>query len=110
MIYSWKDILWEVVKGIGKALIVLFIFFPIFWLCLTAFKVARDAYSTKIIFQPTFDNFIHIFSAPYNFGRLDINSLVVSSLTIAIAIPIATLTAYALSRYPLQGKTVLFVG
>ncbi|OGP90678.1 MAG: ABC transporter permease [Deltaproteobacteria bacterium RBG_16_47_11] len=109
MIYSWKDILWEVVKGIGKALIVLFIFFPIFWLCLTAFKVARDAYSTKIIFQPTFDNFIHIFSAPYNFGPLVINSLVVSSLTIAIAIPIATLTAYALSRYPLKGKNVLLV-
>jgi len=109
MIYSWKDILWEVVKGIGKALIVLFIFFPIFWLCLTAFKVARDAYSTKIIFQPTFDNFIHIFSAPYNFGPLVLNSLVVSSLTIAIAIPLATMTAYALSRYTLKGKNVLLV-
>jgi multiple sugar transport system permease protein len=109
MIFSWKDILWEVMKGIGKALIVLFIFFPIFWLCLTAFKVARDAYSTKVIFQPTFDNFIQIFSAPYNFGPLAMNSLVVSSLTIAIAIPIATLTAYALSRYTLRAKNVLLV-
>jgi multiple sugar transport system permease protein len=109
MIYSWKDILWEVVKGIGKALIVLFIFFPIFWLCLTAFKVARDAYSTKIIFQPTFDNFIHIFSAPYSFGPLVLNSLVVSCLTIAIAIPLATMTAYALSRDTLKGKNVLLV-
>ena len=109
MIYSWRDVFWEVMKGLGKALVVLFIFFPIFWLSITAFKVARDAYSTKIIFEPTFDNFIKIFSDPYNFWPLVKNSLVVSCLTVAIAIPIATMTAYAFSRYTLRGKNILLV-
>ena len=109
MIYSWKDVFWEVMKGLGKALVVLFIFFPIFWISITAFKVAKDAYSTKIIFDPTFDNFIKIFSDPYNFWPLVKNSLVVSCLTVAIAIPIATMTAYAFSRYTLRGKNILLV-
>lgn len=109
MIYSWKDVFWEVMKGLGKALVVLFIFFPIFWISITAFKVAKDAYSTKIIFDPTFNNFIKIFSDPYNFWPLVKNSLVVSFLTVAIAIPIATMTAYAFSRYTLRGKNILLV-
>jgi len=100
---------WEGVRWLGFGATFLFMAFPIFWMVLTSFKVARDAYSTKIFFTPTLDNFISIFQNPYNFGPLLVNSLVVSFSTIAVAIPAATCAAYAFSRYEFKGKNALMV-
>ncbi len=101
--------IYQIVRFIGQAMLLIFIFLPIVWLILTAFKIAKDAYSTKIIFQPTIENFIGIFSEPNNFGPMVLNSVVVSGLTVLIAIPIATLAAYAFSRYSFKLKNILLV-
>jgi len=100
---------WEGVRWIGFGATFLFMVFPIFWMVLTSFKVARDAYSTKIFFPPTLNNFISIFQDPYNFGPLLFNSVIVSFATVGIAIPAATCAAYAFSRYQFQGKNALMV-
>ena len=97
-------------RRLGFAATFLFMVFPIFWMVLTSFKISRDAYSTKIFFSPTLNNFISIFQAPHNFGPLLLNSLIVSFCTVAVAIPAATCAAYAFSRYQFQGKNVLMVG
>jgi ABC-type glycerol-3-phosphate transport system permease component len=101
---------WEGVRWLGFGATFMFMVFPIFWMVLTSFKVARDAYSTKVFFSPTFDNFIHIFQDPYNFGPLLFNSLIVSFFTVAVAIPAATGAAYAFSRYQFRAKNALMVG
>ena len=98
---------------------------PIFWLTITAIKPREKAYTTDIVFQPTLDNFRVIF-ADYTVimnagtdrerGELGrdmfpsvVNSVVVSGATILIAIPLATLAAYAFSRYSFWGNGVLLV-
>ena len=101
--------IWGGIRWLGFGATFVFMVFPIFWMALTSFKVARDAYSTKIIFTPTLNNFISIFQSPYNFGPLLLNSLIVSSATVVIAITVGTCAAYAFSRYQFKGKNALMV-
>ncbi len=106
-------------------LIIAFIILPIFWLALTSVKSQEKAYTTDIIFTPTLDNFEIIFSdasviinegterergeVGRNMFPNVINSIVVSGATILIAIPLATLAAYAFSRYQFLGNGVLLI-
>ena len=109
MAYTRDEQFWTGVRWLGFGATFLFMVFPIFWMVITSFKFARDAYSTKIIFTPTLNNFISIFQDPYNFGPLLFNSVVVSILTVAIAIPAATCAGYAFSRYQFRTKNALMV-
>ena len=112
-------------ETLALLLIIAFIMLPIIWLALTSIKPREKAYSTEIVFQPTLDNFRVIF-ADYTVimnegtererGELGrdmfpsvVNSVVVSGATILIAIPLATLAAYAFSRYSFFGNGVLLV-
>ncbi len=106
-------------------LIIAFIMLPIVWLALTSVKSQEKAYTTDIIFTPTLDNFEIIFSdksviinegterergeVGRNMFPNVINSVVVSGATILIAIPLATLAAYAFSRYQFLGNGVLLI-
>ncbi|MCE2472537.1 MAG: carbohydrate ABC transporter permease [Anaerolineae bacterium] len=115
----------KVLETLALLLIIAFIMLPIFWLTITAIKPREKAYTTDIVFQPTLDNFRVIF-ADYTVimnagtdrerGELGrdmfpsvVNSVVVSGATILIAIPLATLAAYAFSRYSFWGNGVLLV-
>ncbi len=106
-------------------LIISFIVLPIFWLALTAVKPQEKAYTTDILFRPTLDNFEIIFSdtsvlinegTERERGEVGrdmlpnvVNSVVVSGATILTAIPLATLAAYAFSRYQFLGSGVLLI-
>ena len=109
MARSRDEKFWEGVRWLGFGATFMFMVFPIFWMVITSFKVARDAYSTKVFFAPTLENFISIFQDPYNFGPLLFNSLVVSFFTVAVAIPAATCAGYAFSRYQFKVKNGLMV-
>ena len=109
MSYATKRVFGRSLEGLGVFLTVIFILGPIVWITLTAFKNQRDAYSLKIFFEPTLQNFRTIFAPPYNFGPLLINSVVVSLTTIAIAIPIALMASYVFSRYVFKGSDLLLV-
>jgi multiple sugar transport system permease protein len=84
------------------------IIFPVVWLFLTAFKLPRDVYETSVFFQPTLENFWIIFQSPWLIGRRIVNSVIISLATVAIAIPVATLAAYAFSRFDFAMKRGLF--
>ena len=106
-------------------LIICFIMVPIVWLALTAIKPQEKAYTTDIIFPPTVDNFRIIFSDTSviinegtrrergEVGRNMLpnvfNSVIVSGATILIAIPLATIAAYAFSRYLFLGNRALLI-
>ena len=115
----------KILETAALLLIIFFIMLPIVWLALTAIKPQEKAYTTDIIFSPTLENFEIIFSDTSviinqgtdrergEVGRDMIpnvfNSIVVSGATILIAIPLATLAAYAFSRYQFLGNGVLLV-
>ncbi len=106
-------------------LIIFFIMLPIVWLALTSIKPQEKAYTTDIVFAPTLDNFRIIFSdtsvlinagterergeVGRNMFPSVINSVVVSGATILIAIPLATIAAYAFSRYLFLGNRALLI-
>ncbi|MGQ4808551.1 Trehalose transport system permease protein SugB [Candidatus Entotheonellaceae bacterium PAL068K] len=92
---------------IGMAALVMLV--PILWIVLAAFKTHVDVYQLKLFFQPTLENFGIVFDEPYSLGQKLLNSIIVATVTVMIAIPIATLAAYAFSRFHLRGQTVLLV-
>lgn len=95
-----------VVETIGVLLVVTFLFLPIFWITLTAFKPVQEVYSLSVFFQPTLENFSRIFSAEYNFGRFYSNSTIVVFFTLLITMPVSVLAAYSISRFDMKGKQV----
>lgn len=115
----------KILETLALLLIIAFIVLPILWLAITAIKPQEKAYSTTLIFRPTLENFEIIFSdasviinegterergeVGRNMVPNVINSVVVSGATILIAIPLATLAAYAFSRYQFLGNGVLLI-
>ena len=97
---------------LGERALLLFIcivvLFPIAWMFLTAFKKPIDAYSLSLNFEPTLQNFITVFSAPWNLGSMVMNSVIVASVTVAISVPCAALAAYSFSRFRVKGRKFLF--
>ena len=97
---------------LGERALLLFIcivvLFPIAWMFLTAFKQPIDAYSLSLNFEPTFQNFVTVFSAPWNLGSMVMNSVIVASVTVAISVPCAALAAYSFSRFRVKGRKFLF--
>ena len=99
------------VFDISAALLsLLFVLFPIFWLTLTAFKPEQYVYSNAFVFPPTLDNFRGILAGdPFDFKPFFVNSLVISSTTVLIALPLAATAAFVLSRYVFKGSTALLI-
>jgi multiple sugar transport system permease protein len=89
-------------------LISVIVLFPIAWMFLTAFKSPRDAYSLSLNFTPSFNNFVTVFSHPWNLGDMVLNSVIVASVTVIIAVPCAALAAYSFSRFRVKGRKFLF--
>ncbi len=104
-----ENSVWILIRVAVWIFIAVFIFLPIVWLALTAFKIPRDAYTTKVIFEPTLKNFITIFSPPRSFGPMVINSFIISLFTATIDVAIGVLAAYAFSRYKFFGQHLLIV-
>ena len=90
-------------------LTILAVVFPIVWITLTSIKEPRDVYALTLSFTPVLDNFRTVFEHPWNLGSKLVNSVVVATGTIVIALPIATMAAYGFSRFHFPGKRVLFI-
>ena len=117
----------RILETLALLLIIFFIMLPIVWLALTAIKPQEKAYTTDIVSSsPTLDNFRIIFSdtsviinegteqeSAAQVGRNMVpnvfNSIIVSGATILISIPLATIAAYAFSRYIFLGNRALLI-
>jgi multiple sugar transport system permease protein len=83
--------------------------FPIGWMILAAFKWPREVYELRLFFEPTLQNFVIAFNPPWNLGPKLFNSVIVASVTVLLAVPIATLAAYSFSRFDFLMKRGLFL-
>ncbi|MCP1146775.1 carbohydrate ABC transporter permease [Lysinibacillus endophyticus] len=93
-------------KYFGVFAILLFLFVPILWIVLTAFKTEGDSYNFTVFFKPVLENFQYLFSQEFNIGKYYFNSVWVVFATLLITIPVSILAAYALSRFQMRGKQV----
>nr|WP_263327060.1 carbohydrate ABC transporter permease [Neobacillus sp. Marseille-Q6967] len=94
-------------ENFGVVLVVLFLFLPIFWIVLTAFKPEQEVYTTSIFFQATLDNFKTVFSSSFNLGKYYSNSILVVFITLLITMPVSILASYSLSRFKIPGKQLI---
>ncbi|WP_252502022.1 carbohydrate ABC transporter permease [Sporosarcina sp. Marseille-Q4943] len=85
-------------------LVVTFLFLPILWIFITAFKTEAATYTTSLFFQATLDNFKTVLGSGFNLGKYYMNSTVVVFVTLLITIPVSILASYSLSRFQMKGK------
>jgi sorbitol/mannitol transport system permease protein len=83
-------------------IVALGLFFPVFWMVLTAFKQERDAFTSppKFIFKPTLDQFQAVLSGGLNAALA--NSLWVTVASTLLVIALGLPAAYALSIRPIE--------
>jgi multiple sugar transport system permease protein len=93
----------SIFEGFGVILVAVFLFLPIFWIAITAFKPEQEVYTTSIFFQATLDNFKTVFSQS-NIGKYYYNSAIVVFVTLLITMPVSILASYSLSRFKIPGK------
>ncbi|MDX1653791.1 MAG: carbohydrate ABC transporter permease, partial [Candidatus Competibacteraceae bacterium] len=81
--------------------VALMVFFPIFWMALTAFKPEVEAISTppSLFFSPTVENFEVVFERS-NYARYVWNSIAVSFGSTILALAFAIPAAYAMAFFP----------
>ena len=96
----------------AAGVLVLLVFgFPVYWMVLTSFRRAVDIQSTDPSLAPmpgTLDNYRSVFERDFFFTALR-NSLVVTLITVALALVIAFVAAVAVSRYRFRGRKAFIV-
>ncbi|KAF1043638.1 MAG: Trehalose transport system permease protein SugB [Herbaspirillum frisingense] len=92
--------LWVAVLGWACAII---LFFPIFWVAVTAFKTEHQAYTPSLIFLPTLDTFREVFGRS-NYLAYVQNSLIVSLGSTLLCLILAVPAAYSMAFFP-TGRT-----
>ncbi|HJV88192.1 MAG TPA: carbohydrate ABC transporter permease [Noviherbaspirillum sp.] len=85
------------------------ILIPIYWMVAAGFKSYAEVFEAGWTFTPTLENFRAIMNPPYEIHKKFFNSTVVAIVTIAIAIPVATLSAYSFSRFRLRYEKSIFM-
>ena len=91
--------------------ITLVIFFPIYWMLVTAFSTKEDMYLPGLHLWPqhfTWDNFRVPF-AEYPIWTWFKNTAVITLLTTAITVVVNLLAGYAFAKMPFRGRNALFL-
>jgi sorbitol/mannitol transport system permease protein len=91
--------------GILAWVVAIIIFFPIFWMMITAFKTEQEAYSPDLFFIPTLESFQGVF-ARSNYIHFVLNSIYISFGSTICCFVLAIPAAYKMSFFP-TAKTPL---
>jgi sorbitol/mannitol transport system permease protein len=89
----------NIVPGIVAWLVSILLFFPIFWMTITAFKTEQQAYSSSLFFTPTLDSFREVFARSNYFG-FAWNSVLISVGVTVLCLILAVPCAYAMAFFP----------
>jgi len=97
--FSIIDTAKRVLPGALAWIVALVIFFPIFWMMITAFKTEQQAYSSSLFFMPTLDSFREVFARSdyFTFAR---NSIVISVGVTILSLALAVPAAYTMAFFP----------
>jgi multiple sugar transport system permease protein len=95
----------RILRSLGIGLVLLIFIFPILAIILISFQGKADALSwpPKLLFWPTWENYINIFSL-YPFGDYLRNSLLVTTAATTLSLVLGLPAAYALTRLQIRQK------
>lgn len=102
---------WFVARLVLALLITLVVFFPLYWMLVTAFSTRQDTYAPGLHLWPqhfTLENFrLPLSEFPvWHWFR---NSLVIAVLVTAITTVVNLLAGYVFAKLPFRGSSVLFI-
>jgi multiple sugar transport system permease protein len=105
----------DAVRGLGVHLAVLVWLLialgPYVWMFLTSVKPSLELYEFPVRYLPSavgFEAYEQLFTTT-PFARFFANSAIVAAATVAFTTTVATLAAYALSRFRIPGKPIILV-
>jgi len=75
------------------------LFFPVFWMAITAFKTERGAYQPELLFVPTLESFREVFARSHYLG-FALNSIYVSLGSTLLCFLLAIPAAYRMAFFP----------
>jgi multiple sugar transport system permease protein len=103
-----KNSLGSVLYRIVLWLVAIVFFLPVLWIILGSLKTKDQLLATPPawVFTPTLANFVDLFTRPNIVGYLT-HSLVISAVSVAIAIVVSFLAAYSFSRFQPRGTNFL---
>jgi multiple sugar transport system permease protein len=95
----------RILRPVGICLVLFIFIFPVFAIILISFQGSSDALSwpPKLLFRPTWENYLNIFSL-YPFADYLRNSLVVTICATGLSLVLGLRAAYALSRFQMRQK------
>jgi len=87
----------------------LIFFTPVAWIIMSSFKTREEILATPptLIFTPTLDNYIELFTENQNFLQQLGNSIVMSLSAVVIAVLVSFLAAFCFSRFKPKGTNFL---
>lgn len=94
--------------GLLGWLVALILFFPIFWMALTAFKTEQQAYSPSLFFLPTLASFREVFSRS-NYVAFALNSIYLSLGSTLFCFLLAIPAAYKMAFFPTRRSQSILV-
>ena len=103
--------LWGNIALYGAAVLVVVIsVYPFLYTLATSFKTGNDLFSTSLLpTQATMRNYVQLFEGRQPFGRHLANSIMVATVTVALAMLMAVTASYALGRIQFKGKSALLL-
>lgn len=100
----------RVLLWLALAVATLIVFFPLYWMFATAVRPPTEIYADPVPLIPgefRFSNFLDAWRL-LPFERFYLNSLVISSLAVALTVTINLLCGYALAKFRFVGKKIFF--
>ena len=102
-------------RGVSRPLVVavlivaaLAALLPMYWMAISSLKPEGEIYTDPpswIPLHPTLANYAALFSQ-FHFGRLTLNSCVITLAVVAISMLFGTMAAYGFSRYRFRGSAI----
>ena len=113
--YENRQRFWDVVESpyvvhLVLALAVLTVLVPLVWELLTSFKTDQAVYNiTYLPHDPTLSSYYAVLIKQQYWKAL-LNSIIISTVTTAVVMTLATPAGYAFSRFRFRGDNVVFIG
>src|SRR5688572_7254177 len=101
-----SNLIWNVLSYAVLIFLALLSIGPLLWMLLTSFKVDDDIVTRTMVYFPTrftVDNYVKLWNQS-GYPILVINSLVTTTLTVAICLFTGTIASYAFSRFNFPGR------
>ncbi|HEX4510258.1 MAG TPA: carbohydrate ABC transporter permease [Burkholderiaceae bacterium] len=105
-----RPLLGTAVLYLLAALVVVISVYPFVYMLATSFKTGTALFDTSLLPKaPTWRNYDQLFHGHQPFGRHLLNSIMVATVTVAIALAMGITASYALGRIRFRGKSALLL-